>query len=109
MKVIIKRRLQLLSVFLVLLASSIMFLSSPAFATTSSIDVNAIDKENSETQALKSDKPVKVSKPDKPTVILTPKEALRQANSPVKKQEIAKQESLSSESRTAKDTAPSSR
>lgn len=104
MKHIIRLRLRLLSMFLVLVASSMMYLSSPAVTTNSSIDVDAI-KENGETQILKSDKPVKVSKPDEPTVILTPEEAVRQANNSVKKLDSLSK-SLLGESKTAKDTAP---
>ncbi|MBW4598467.1 MAG: hypothetical protein KME29_02340 [Calothrix sp. FI2-JRJ7] len=85
MKDIIGLGRQLLSMFLVLVASSMMFLSSPAVTAPSSINIDAINKH--ENQILKSDKPVKVSKPDDATVILTPEEAVRQANTSAKKRE----------------------
>lgn len=47
--------------------------------------IDAINKQ--ENEILKSDKPVKVSKPDEATVILTPQEAVRQANTSAKKRE----------------------
>lgn len=103
MKDIIGLRWRLLSMFLVLVASSMMYLLSPAVTANSSIDVDAI--KDSETQILKSDKPVKVSKSDEPTVILTPEEAVRQANNSVKKQESLSK-SLLGESKTASNSAP---
>lgn len=106
MKNIIGLRLQLLSMFLVLIASSMMFLSSFAVTAPSSIDVNAINK--GESQILKSDKPVKASKPDEATVILTPEEAVRQANTSAQKQESFSK-GFFNQSKIVKDTAPSSK
>ncbi|TWH54985.1 hypothetical protein [Dulcicalothrix desertica] len=97
MKDIIKRGLRLLSMFLVVVTSSMMFLSSTVVSSPSSIDIDAINKQ--ENQILKSDKPVKVSKPDEATVILTPEEAVRQANTSAKKRESFSK-GLFSESKT---------
>lgn len=105
MKGIIGQGLQLLSMFLVLVTSSMMFLSSPAVTAPSLMDMNATNKQGNqilksapssididainkqENEILKSDKPVKVSKPDEATVILTPQEAVRQANTSAKTRE----------------------
>ncbi|BAZ17790.1 hypothetical protein NIES4071_96700 [Calothrix sp. NIES-4071] len=106
MKDIIELGKRLMSMFLVLVVSSMMYLLYPAVTANSSIDVDALNKDNTKTQILKSDKPVKVSKPDEATVILTPQEAVRQANSPVKKRE-SENKSLFDDLTTAKDTAPS--
>ena len=82
-----------------------MFFSSPAVTAPSSIDTDATNKQQTQilksapssididainkqqNQILKSDKPVKVSKPNDATVILTPEEAVRQANTSAKKRE----------------------
>ncbi|OKH47919.1 hypothetical protein NIES2101_22855 [Calothrix sp. HK-06] len=106
MKDIIRFGKQLLSMFLVLVASSVIFLSFPTGTAPLSIDRDTINKE--ENQILKSDKPVKASKPDEPTVILTPQEAVRQANTSAKKRESFSK-GFFSESKTSKETAPSSK
>jgi hypothetical protein len=126
MKNIIGQGLQLLSMFLVLVASSMMFLSSPAVTAPSSIDMDAINKQENqilksapssididainkqEDQILKSDKPVKASKPDEATVILAPEEAVRQANTSAKKRESFPK-GFFNKSKTAKDKVPSSK
>ncbi len=126
MKGIIGQGLQLLSMFLILVASSMMFLLSPALAAPSSIHMGAINKQENqilksapssididainkqEDQILKSDKPVKASKPDEATVILTPEEAVRQANTSAKKREFFPR-GFFNKSKTARDQAPSSK
>lgn len=122
MKGIIEQGLQLLSMFLILVASSMMFLLSPAVAAPSTIDIAAINQQENQIlksapssididainkqkkQILKSDKPVKASKSDEATVILTPEEAVRQANTSAKKRESFPRGFFNT--KTIKDKAP---
>ena len=56
MKNIVRITQRLVSLFLVLVASSMMFLSSPAFAAT----ITTLNQENFQTEVVNSDKPVVV-------------------------------------------------
>ena len=56
MKGIVRIAQRLMSLLLVIIASSIMFLSSPAFAAT----ITTLNQENFETEVVNSDKPVVV-------------------------------------------------